>query len=296
MNNRRNPTQPTRLLTEPSRRRILGPIGLIVAAACVLGAGCSSLPPPADLDLGKARIVPMAAAPALDVSGLPGGKAMGVAVGAGAGSGYGALAGGAACLAAGPLFPICLAAVLPTTAAIGALSGAVVGGSRTESVAAIVAKTKALREEMAATPYNDLLARQLQGHVYGDPVATDAVAQVDRPWTLEVGVTEVGTEGKGEFALRLVTTLRLRRAGTTTLWQTVKEVQSDTELTIDQWLANDSHALHAVLNRCIEHAAQQLGTNLVRPARDKPGNGQSSSKYSSSCGDVVAPLIQAAGS
>jgi hypothetical protein len=279
----------------------LVPVGVMAAMLCALGSGCSSLPPPADLDLGTARIVGMATSPAVDVSGLPGGKAMGVAVGAGAGSGYGALAGGAACLAAGPLFPICLAMVLPTTTAIGAVSGAVIGGKRTESVDAIEAKTRALRDEMAATPYNDLLAHQLQARLLDKPAAsTSPVAQgveveTDSPWTLEVGVTEVGTEGKSEFALRLVATLRLRRAGTAVLWQTAREVQSDTELTIDRWLADDSMALHAVLNRCIERAARQLEIDVTRPVPDKPGNGRSAGKHSSSCGDVVAPLVQASG-
>ena len=191
--------------------------------------------------------------------------------------------------------------MLPTSAAIGAVGGAIVGAARTEGVGAIELKTKALREEMAATPYNDLLARQLQARLLdtsaaaASPVAQGGDAATDSPWTLEVGVTEVGTEGKGEFALRVVTTLRLRRAGTVVLWQTAREVQSDTELTIDRWLANDSMALHAVLNRCIEQAARQLEIDVTRPARDKPGSGRSTSKYSSSCGDTVAPLIQASG-
>jgi hypothetical protein len=248
----------------------------------------------------------MSTTPALDVSGLPGGKGMGAMVGAGSGSGYGALAGGAACLAAGPFFPLCLAVVLPTTAAVGAIGGAVVGAARTESVEAIEVKTKALHGHLVATPYNDLLARQLQSRLQEDSGVNVALAGSspavgvapslhpeietdDLPWAVEVGVTEIGTEGKREFALRLVTTLRLRRAGSATVWQTAKEVQSETELSIDQWLSNDSMVLHAVLNRCIQQAARQLGTDLARPALDKPGSGWSASKYSSSCGDVAPP-------
>ncbi len=282
----------------------------MAASVCALAAGCASPPPPSELDLGRARIVSMAAPPALDVSGLPGGKAMGAAVGAGSGRGYGALAGGFACMTTGPFFPLCLATVLPATTAIGAVSGAAIGAVRTESIDAMEKKTKALRDEMVATPYSDLLARQLQARL-PDTALSGALAvapaasasaemplpeiDADRPWTIEVGVTEVGTEGKSEFALRLVTTVRVRRAGTAKLWQTAKEVQSDTELTIDQWLANDSSALREVLNRCIEHASRQLKSDFDRATRDASGRVSPTARYSTSCGDRARPAMQASG-
>ncbi len=284
------------------RQVLAGTLALVV---CALGAGCASPPPPAALDLSRARIVPMAAPPALDISGLPGGKAMGAAVGAGAGSGYGALAGGVACLTTGPFLPLCLAVVLPTTTAIGAVSGAAVGAVRTEGTGAIEKKTRVLRDEMAATPYSDMLAGQLRERLASDvplgtigPVAAATALTErddDRPWTIEVGVTEVGTEGKSEFALRLVTTVRVHRDGTATFWQVAKEVQSDRELTIDRWLADDAGALHEVLNRCIEQASRQLKTDFDRATRDALGNVRPAAKYSTSCGDGVAPLAQAKG-
>ena len=125
--------------------------------------------------------------------------------------------GGAACLATGPFFPLCLAVVLPTTTAIGAISGAAVGAVRTESSGAIETKTRALRDDLVATPYNDMLARQLREQLASDvplgtigPVAAATALTErddDRPWTIEVGVTEVGTEGKsgraGDAATRI---------------------------------------------------------------------------------------------
>lgn len=287
----------------PVPRRALA--GTLAVVACALAAGCASPPPPAALDLAKARIVPMAAAPKLEIDGLPGGKAMGAAVGAGSGSGYGALAGGAACLATGPFFPLCLAVVLPTTTAIGAVTGAAVGAARTEGIGAIETKTRLLRDDLVATPYNDLLAWQLRERLASDvplgtigPVAAATALTErddDRPWTIEVGVTEVGTEGKNEFALRLVTTVRVHRDGTATFWRIAKEVQSDRELTIDQWLADDAGTLHEVLNRCIEQASKQLKTDFDRAARDAAGNVRPAAKYSTSCGDGTAPLVQAKG-
>lgn len=298
--------QATSSTIEPGRvprRWLIGWTAMLVGA---LGAGCASPPPPAALDLAKARIVPMSAAPALDVSGLPGGKAVGAIVGAGTGSGAGVLIGGAACLSTGPFFPLCLAVVLPTTTAIGAVSGAAIGAVRTESLGAIETKTKALRDEMAATPYSDMLARQLGERLASDlPLGTMAPVAAatslterddDRPWTIEVGVTEVGTEGKGEFALRLVTTVRVHRYGTAVFWQVAKEVQSDRELTTDQWLADDAVALHEVLNRCIAQASRQLKTDFDRATHDAAGKLRPAAKYSSSCGDRVAPVVQVSGS
>lgn len=274
---------------------------LAMAALCSLGAGCASAPPPRDLDLRGARIVPMATVPALDVNGLPGGKAVGATVGAGTGSGAGVVVGAVACLSTGPFFPLCVAALVPTAAGIGAATGLVVGAVRTESSEALELKTKVLKDELVATSYQTLLAQRLQQRLDDDHLldgpATDSAAgdpaagSGDRPWTIEVGVVEVGTEGKNEFALRLVTRLTLRHGSAAAVWQTAKEVQSDTELTTAQWIASDSKALRGVLDRCIHRAAHQLVTDLGRAA---PGQrAPVPSKYSTSCQDTPAEWQEA---
>jgi hypothetical protein len=274
---------------------------LAMATVCALGAGCASGPPPRDLDLRGARIVPMATMPTLDVNGLPGGKPMGAAVGAGTGSGAGVVVGVVGCLATGPLFPLCVAAFVPTAAAVGAATGAVVGAVRTDSSEALELKAKVLKDEMVASSYQTLLAQKLQERLHDDyPLdgpATDSAAgdavtgSGDRPWTIEVGVVEVGTEGKNEFALRLVTRLTLRHGSAAAVWQTAKEVQSDTELTTSQWIASDSKALRGVLDRCIRRAAHQLVTDL---GRTTPGQrAPVPSKYSTSCQDTPAEWQEA---
>src|SRR5450755_73186 len=114
-----NPMNDLRSATERRQRRGRHTFAcLAMAMVCALGAGCASGPPPRDLDLRGARVVPMATVPALDVNGLPGGKPVGMAVGAGTGSGAGVVVGAVACLSTGPFFPLCVAAIVPTAAGI----------------------------------------------------------------------------------------------------------------------------------------------------------------------------------
>lgn len=262
---------------------------LCAAWAATFFSGCASVPPPRELDLRQMRLVAVATPPQIDVSRLPGGKAVGAGVGAGTGSGAGVLASGALCVAAGPLFPLCVAALLPTAAVVGAVTGGVIGAVKTESIAAIELKTKVLRDELAATPYQELLAQRLQLGLHADR-AIDASADA-APWTLDVAVTEVGTEGKSEFALRLVTRIALRRGDSASpVWTLTREVQSETELTMAGWTAADSRALHIVLDRCIDQAAHELLTELTRPIDTQGAAAHPRSRYSSSCKDVPSQV------
>ena len=257
----------------------------VLVLACALAAGCST-PPPRGFDPRDARVVPMTSAPALDINGLPGGKAVGAGagVGAGTGSGAGVLVGAAACVATGPFFPLCVLSIVPSAAVVGAVTGGIVGAIKTESVSAIELKTKALAVELAATPYQEMLARRLKEQIDRDGLSTPASPDT-RPWTLEAGIVEVGTEGKSEFALRLVGRATLREGNAAPVWQTSKEVQSETELTSAQWMADDSKALRSVLERCVEQAARQLVTDMSAvPATSRSPTPRS--KYSTSCLDV----------
>ena len=269
--------------------------------ACALIGGCVTAPPPHNLDLRGMRIVAIAAPPTVDVNGLPGGKAAGAAVGAGTGSGAGVLAGVGVCIATGPLFPLCIAAVVPTTMVVGTATGLVVGAVRTESSAAIAAKTAALKAELLATPFQILLAEELGTRLRSDhrldvsspsvvearpvPLGIDAPT-ADAPLELLVGVREIGTEGKRTFALRLVTDMVLRRGPSDVVWRTAREVQSDTELTLDHWTASDSKALHGVLDACIRTAARRLVGALARGIAGSPESiAPPGERYSTSCDD-----------
>ena len=266
-------------MQQANSRRVMA----VLVLACALAAGCST-PPPRGFDPRDARVVPMTSAPALDINGLPGGKAVGAGVGAGTGSGAGVLVGAAACVATGPFFPLCVLSIVPSAAVVGAVTGGIVGAIKTESVTAIELKTKALAVELAATPYQEMLARRMKEQIDGDGLSTPASPDT-RPWTLEAGIVEVGTEGKSEFALRLVGRATLREGNAAPVWQTTKEVQSETELTSAQWMADDSKALRSVLERCVEQAARQLVADMTAvPATSRSTPPRS--KYSTSCLDV----------
>ncbi|MEO8524624.1 MAG: hypothetical protein ABI460_07895 [Caldimonas sp.] len=304
-----------RSIEDPTGRCCLSWPGLLAACVGLLGAGCASSPPPADFDLRAARIVPAASGPSFDVNGLPGGKAAGAAVGAGTGSGAGVVVGAVACLATGPFFPLCIAAVIPTSAALGAATGAVVGAVRTETGDAILSKAKVLSDEFVATPYQSLLAQRLHERlqVYAfdvpfeaatEPVSASAASPSatpgvspggSSPWIVDVAITEVGTEGKSEFALRLVTRLTLRRGASPGVWTTAKEVQSETELSAALWIADDARAMRAVLDRCIQSAASQLvgELGLTLPGQ-RTTDVRPRARYSTSCQDSPKQWQQAA--
>ncbi|MEO8487860.1 MAG: hypothetical protein ABI585_16155 [Betaproteobacteria bacterium] len=256
-----------------------------------------------------ARIVANVAAPRLNVDGLPGGKGTGAAVGAGTGSGAGVAVGVAVCMAAGPLFPLCLLTVVPATTAVGATTGVVVGAIRTETSLAIETKASAVKAELAATSYQTLLAEKLRGRLKDDyalglplqsPVA-DPTASVEpgastgpAPLELLVGVTEVGTEGKRVFAVRLVTEIVLRRSPTDIVWRTAREVQSNTELTVDEWTSRNSEALRGVLEACVRTAADRLMFELARGiAGTRESLARTGQRYSTSCDDRPADWLQA---
>jgi hypothetical protein len=276
-----------------------------VATTLAAAAGCASQsPPPPDLDLRNARIVPMTAMPVLDVSGLPGGKAVGAAVGAGTGSGAGVAASALVCLSTGPFFPLCIATVLPTTVAIGAATGAIIGGVRTEGTDAIQVKTRVLAHELAEISYHQLLVLRLRDQLREEsdldlaldvPASGASVEGDGSGWTMETGVVEVGTEGKATFALRLVVRLALRRGDAAPTWEARREVQSETELTTAQWIADDSRALRGVLDVCLHQAAHQLATHLGPGSPGgRPAQTRAPARYSSSCRDNPASWLNAA--
>lgn len=296
-------TSPSPNESIPLGRRPGGRQWAACIAVCALSAGCATQPPPRDLDLRGAQIVAGTSTPALDINGLPGGKAAGAAVGAGTGSGAGVVTGAVLCLAAGPFFPLCVAALVPTGAAIGAATGLVVGAVRTESTAAIELKTAAVKSEFIATSYQTRLAEALHERLQAEysldlpvqvlssdrivPSEADA-SPAESPLEMVVSITEVGTEGKREFALRLVTGLVLRR-GSAVVWKTAREVQSDTELTIDQWTASDAKALHGVLDLCVRAAAGRLVAEIGRGiAGSRASQERTGGRYSTSCDDRPA--------
>lgn len=271
---------------------------LIGAAAAT---GCAS-PPPRELDLGQMRLVVVDTVPRIDATGVLGRKTFGVAVGTGTGTG--AVAAGVLCLGTGPLFPLCLMTVVPAGVAVGAVTGGVVGAVTTESAGAIALKTSFLRDRLGAAAYQHALADRLEEELglvgaiqRGGAEGRAASATPDvAPWTLDIAVTEIGTEGQGTFALRLVARIALRRgAAPGTVWSVEKEVQSKTELTTEAWTAGEGRRLQAVLDRCVRQAAHELVVDLTRPFGRAGAAAHPRSGRWTSCNDVPAEVASSAG-
>jgi hypothetical protein len=288
-----------------------------LSLSCALATACATRLPPPGLDFAGAAIAADPTAPALSIDGLPGGKAGGAGVGAATGVGTGVVAGSMACLATGPFFPLCIATVVPASMAIGGVTGAVVGAVRSESADARIVRRDMLAAELASTPYPSLLAEQIRRQAQADyatslmspmpegevvqpvppavpalrvPVA-DSPGAAARPLRIEVSIPEVGSEGKSEFALRVVVRIKVYRPGETSpVYDTAREVQSETELTNDAWSAEGGQALRGILGRCVEQAARQVLVDLLPSAAGARGGARASigGKYSTSCRDAPA--------
>ena len=282
-------------MTRTLSRRALGAAALVFIG--VSTAGCATPPPPRELDLRGLQIVVAEAPVKVEINGLPGGKAVGAGVGAGTGSGAGVLIGAAACLATGPFFPLCVLTVVPTSAAVGAVAGGVVGAVRTESIEDMASKTQAVRDHLTAGSYPRALGERLQDELRtatsGSTPREDGAALP--AWTLDVAVIEVGTEGKRQFALYLVTRATLRRPGQTEpVWTSQKQVQSESELSTAAWMAGDGRAMQLVLARCIHQAAHELVVDLTRPFDAAAAKAHPRSRNSSSCNDEPEAVTAAA--
>jgi hypothetical protein len=204
---------------------------------------------------------------------------------------------------------LCILAVVPTTTAVGAATGFVVGAVRTESSSAIETKTVTVNAELAATSYQTVLAEELRGRLQkgysldlplASPAADPAVSvepgapSGEASLELLVGVTEVGTEGKRVFALRLVREIVLRRSPSDIVWRAAREVQSNTEFTVDEWTSRDSKALRGVLEACVRTAAHRLVVELARGiAGSRESLASTGERYSTSCDDRPGDWLQA---
>ena len=244
---------------------------------CALTVGCAAQRVPADLDLRKAAIVERSTdsiAVSNGASSTAGGAGRGAGVGAGTGLAFGAVG----CLASGPLYPLCLAAVIPSAIAIGTVGGATVGAVKSESGASIATKLDMLKTELAETPYQTLLAQQLQTQAQArfgaDLPLVDSKQAAGPEWLIDVAVTElVANAGGAErpFNWWMEARLSLRRAGAPrVLYETTQDVTSEASLTTAQWSANGAEALRSGLNQSLRTLAEKMLDDLTKQPRAKP--------------------------
>ena len=261
-------------------RLVWRPLGRAPPSLDPGSARCVSAPPPRELRpaaLGARRH--RTRRRSLDVSGLPGGKAIGAGVGAGTGTGAGAAPRRCRVRRCRTAYR---ASAWPRSCRRRRLSAP----SRAASLARSRPKASMRSSERRArfatswprTPTRGPRATAAGRASFGSRrqraarlrciarrVANAATAGPS-PWTLDVAVTEIGTEGKSEFALRLVTRIALRhRDRADPVWTVSKEVQSETELTTSAWLLAGAGAMRLVLERCVSQAAHELAVDLTRP-------------------------------
>lgn len=246
---------------------------------CAGIAGCASVPrPPADLDMARTVILPDRAPPELSIGG-PSGKGSAAGFGAAKGAGTGLGVGTVACLGTGFFFPLCIAAVVPTSMAVGAVGWAAVSASNAESAEAMDQQRSLLTRELATVPYAALLAERLQEAARSRlAIELPIVAQLavdDARWIFETTLTELASEAHAEgqpYALRFEGRLRLRRSmQAEPVYERTLAIATETALTTADWAANDGAALHAALDQALRSMAEQWLSGLTGGQRPAPG-------------------------
>ena len=245
--------------------------GLLVLA-CALATGCASTARlPTAFSLADASLVAEGAEALLVIDG-PSGKGSGAGAGAAKGGSTGLLIGGLACMGAGPLAALCIAAVIPATTAIGAVGGAVAGAISTDSAANVEAKRALLASVMPAAASPDGLAARLQQGLHrrrsGESLQAGADGGLPRSaWTLRLGMTELQTLGAGAeapYALRAVAQLQVLDTGSgSPVFAKAYQAVSPVRLRTAEWSANEALLARQAVEALYSSLAAQMATDLT---------------------------------
>lgn len=260
------------------QRRPLALFRLVRAAsACGCGAvvvGCAVVPD--DVDLGHAAIVPGTTTTRFVVNGSTS-AGRGAGTGAAGGAGGGAVAGAAVCAATGPWFPACMLVVVASGAGIGAGVGAGIGANLKESPEERQVKADLLASQLAAGSFSSVLIAHLRREgrqryidlaLAGDTAAEPAATPPR--WLVEVSLLEVATEGKERFEFQVDARMRVLRAdGKGTVYERVFSENSESELTMAQWTANDAEAVKREVDKVMEVLAHRMLRELAHDARNE---------------------------
>jgi hypothetical protein len=253
-------------------------LGAWLLICSAIATGCATPPrPPKDLDLARAVIISDPTPPVLTVAG-PTGK--GAAAGAGAvkGGGTGLTLGTLACLGTGFLFPICVATVVPASAAIGAAGWAAVAAVRAEGAEGMALQSRMLAEELDNGGHVARLAEYLQEAAREQlsielPIVRDNAAPDAGDWTIEISLLELASDTHSEgqaYSLWIEGRLRLRRGQQVEpVYERRLEAGSDIAMTTQDWTANDGAALHAALDRAVRSLAVRLMSDLAGARVDR---------------------------
>lgn len=246
--------------------------GWVLAAAGALLAGCAGNPRmPSELDLSQATLSAGAGETSLSLAG-PSGKGMGAGKGAAKGAGIGLLIGGLACMGTGFLAPMCLATIVPTSTAIGAVSGGVRGAVISDTSEDVDAKRDMLQAELDAPATRTRLVTQLQRRsrealAVELPLADPANAPATpAEWTLQVTLTELSTVGSRAglpYGLHTWASLEVARAGEAQpVFVKHYRAYSTERYTTPEWQSNDSEPLRIALDRMSAALAAKMVSDL----------------------------------
>ena len=242
-------------------------------AVLALITGCASGPSiPQGLDLSRASIQALEAEPQVKLE-EEGWTSRASRTGGMTGAGVGLGIGGLACAATGPLAPLCFASVVPLTAAVGAVGGAVVGKVVATSGEGVADKSALLRREWGSLARRLPLPQAVEGELRLASRAADG-ASAPQAWRLQVGYATLGTLGSGAdkpFALQGTARLQVWQAG-----RSAPEVDllysasSTARLSLEQWRAKDGRALREALDTIGRSLASQVAADLAGAARRGP--------------------------
>jgi hypothetical protein len=248
----------------------------LLAALALLLAGCAGNPRlPSELDLSQASIAAGSSETTLSLAG-PSGKGMGAGQGAAKGGGIGLLIGSLACMGTGFLAPLCISTVVPTTTAIGAVSGGVRGAVIAESSDEVEARRHMLQAELEAPATRTRLATQLQQKSRAAlavelPLLDPDAQAARREWTLQVTLTELSTVGSRAglpYGLHTWASLEVARAGDSQpLFVKHYRAYSIEKYTTAEWQSNDAEPVRIALDRMSAALATKMVSDLKQTKR-----------------------------
>lgn len=265
---------------------------MVLILLCALGislqTGCASGPrvPPAEFDLGRARIDAAAVEPPR-VSPGPHGKVAGAVDGGAVGAvGVGLSAGiisALPCVFLGPFAPACFAAVgtaAATGAAIGGVTGVVYGAVTADSPEQAAAKRELLDTALARLKVRELLIDRLQRITresamielsVADPVAQDTTAT----WRIAIEIIDIAPAQNGSddpYALLASASLAVIEASSgVTVFQKRYQALSPEKQTTTEWGNDNAAAIRIALDGLMNALADQMFSNLSREELTRGG-------------------------
>lgn len=248
-------------------------LGTRVGFAWLLAAtaACSTKPAvPDTFEWGTARIVTDAGPNDIVPTGASGTGERALKFAAG-GAGAGALSSGLACLAAGPLFALCIAAVVPTATAMTAAGMAVAGAATADSAEMVQARRDMLRAALAGADVHADLAVALRSALSGGTTGGEAAAapvsnSTAYPWTVELSALHLDAaehEGDKPFAVAMSARLKLLRPGDGVVgFDKHYAAVSPAKLTLSAWQADGGAMLTTAWKDALALLASQMARDL----------------------------------